>query len=100
MWHVSKVEITSKSTLANALLPPDLPSRKGVHFVFVDEAQAVRGNPGPLLEQWVGIEPWKRLQYLGDGQLSYLRTRDNVVCRCRRPLELHERVTALPWHAR
>jgi predicted AAA+ superfamily ATPase len=113
---------------------------------IVPSVEAVRGNPGPLLEQWVGIELWKRLQYLGDGQLSYQRTRDGaeidfivekgnalipievkwtenptlhdarhllsfleenspradrgyVVCRCRRPLELHERVTALPWHA-
>jgi predicted AAA+ superfamily ATPase len=107
--------------------------------------EIVRANPGPLFEQWVGIELWKRLQYLGDGQLFYQRTRDGaeidfvvergnvlipvevkwtenptlhdarhilsfiaenapvaprgyVVCRCRRPLELHEKVTALPWH--
>jgi predicted AAA+ superfamily ATPase len=104
----------------------------------------VRVNPGPLFEQWVGIELWKRLQYLGDGRLCYQRTRDGaevdfivergntlipieakwtehptlrdarhllsfieenapraskgyVVCRCRRPLQLHEKITALPW---
>jgi len=104
----------------------------------------VSANPGPLLEQWVGIELWKRLQYLGDGTLYYQRTRDGaevdfiverggtlvpievkwtahpsisdgrhlltflaehprqarrgyVVCRCTRPLELHEKITALPW---
>ena len=34
-----------------------------------------KANPGPLFEQWVGIELWKRLQYLGDGQLFYFRTR-------------------------
>jgi uncharacterized protein len=92
----------------------------------------------------VGIELWKRLQYLGEGSLHYLRTRDGaevdyiiergrtltavevkwtqnptpsgarhlvtflnehpdqpgqgyVVCRCDRPLQLHERVTAIPW---
>lgn len=33
---------------------------------------------GPLLEQWVGIELWKRLQYAGDGRLLYLRTHDGV----------------------
>jgi hypothetical protein len=38
----------------------------------------VQANPGPLFEQWVGIELWKRLQYLGRGQLYYLRTRDGA----------------------
>jgi predicted AAA+ superfamily ATPase len=104
----------------------------------------VRANPGPLFEQWIGIELWKRLQYLGDGTLSYLRTKSGsevdfiiernqelipveakwtenpalrdargvltfleeqperarrgyVVCRCPRPLQLHEKVLALPW---
>jgi len=105
----------------------------------------VRGNPGPVFEQWVGIELWKRLQYLGSGKLHYLRTKAGaevdfileqgrrltpievkwtenptlqdarhlltfldehparakrafVICRCREPLELHERVMALPWY--
>jgi len=35
----------------------------------------VQANPGPLLEQWVGIELWKRLQYRGGGKLMYLRTK-------------------------
>jgi uncharacterized protein len=39
------------------------------------EAAAVHANPGPLFEQWVGIELWKRLQYLGMGKLHYLRTK-------------------------
>jgi len=39
------------------------------------EIAAVRANPGPLFEQWVGIELWKRLQYLGSGKLHYLRTK-------------------------
>ena len=107
-------------------------------------ADTVRANPGPLFEQWVGMELWKRLQYLGGGRLHYLRTKDGaevdfiaehggrlvpievkwterptltdarhlltflqehprkaphgyVVCRCDRPLRLHEKVTALPW---
>jgi predicted AAA+ superfamily ATPase len=39
------------------------------------QAATVRANPGPVLEQWVGIELWKRLQYLGGGRLHYLRTK-------------------------
>lgn len=35
-------------------------------------------NPGVFFEQWVGIELWKRLQYLGEGRLHYLRTRDGM----------------------
>jgi len=104
----------------------------------------VRANPGPLFEQWVGIELWKRLQYLGEGTLHYLRTKDGaevdfiiahrgkltpvevkwtenpsisdarhlltflrehprtaqhgyLICRCRLPRQLHDKVTALPW---
>ena len=106
--------------------------------------ELVKVDPGTMFEQWVGIELWIRLQYLGDGTLYYLRTRDGaevdyiiergetltavevkwtqrptasdarhvltflnehprqpgqgyVVCRCDRPLQLHERVTAIPW---
>jgi len=105
----------------------------------------VQAHPGPLLEQWVGIELWKRLQYLGDGTLYYQGTRDGaevdfivertglltpievkwsenpsladarhlltflgehpwqarhgyIICRCSRPLQLHDKVTALPWY--
>jgi len=104
----------------------------------------VNVSPGPVFEQWVGIELWKRLQYLGEGRLYHLRTKDGsevdfvverestltpievkwtdrpslqdarhllaflsehpieakhgyVVCRCPRPTQLHDRVTALPW---
>jgi predicted AAA+ superfamily ATPase len=106
--------------------------------------EIVAVDPGPLFEQWVGIELWIRLQYLGNGTLHYQRTRDGaevdyiiernetltavevkwtqnpvvsdirhllrfinehpgeqvqgfLVCRCDRPLQLHERVTAIPW---
>jgi predicted AAA+ superfamily ATPase len=38
----------------------------------------VMAEPGPVFEQWVGIELWKRLQYLQDGHLSYLRTKDGT----------------------
>lgn len=104
----------------------------------------VLANPGPVFEQWVGIELWKRLQYLGTGRLHYFRTkggaevdfiiqregvltpievkwsetptvqdarhllaflaehpkqssRGYIVCRCSRPAQLHEKITALPW---
>ena len=104
----------------------------------------VKANPGPIFEQWVGIELWKRLQYLGEGMLHHQRTRDGaevdfiiehggtltpievkwtehprvndarhlltflderpqaarhgyVICRCPRPLQLHDKITALPW---
>ncbi len=104
----------------------------------------VLADPGRNFEQWVGIELWKRLAYLGRGQMSYLRTRAGaevdfvlelenrlvpieakwtenpslhdarhlisfldeqperaphgyVVCRCTRPRQLAERVTAIPW---
>ncbi len=35
----------------------------------------VRADPGPVFEQWVGIELWKRLQYLGTGRLYYQKTK-------------------------
>jgi len=106
--------------------------------------EIVKVDPGPVLEQWVGLELWKRLQYLGQGSLYHQRTKDGaeidfiveregvltpievkwtknptardarhlitflkekpqesrqgyVICRCPRPLQLHEQVTALPW---
>jgi predicted AAA+ superfamily ATPase len=42
---------------------------------FPLERAAVRADPGPLFEQWVGIELWKRLQYLGTGKLHYQRSK-------------------------
>jgi uncharacterized protein len=38
----------------------------------------VSTNPGQWFEQWVGVELWKRLQYLGKGKLSYLRTKSGM----------------------
>lgn len=105
---------------------------------------AVLANPGPMFEHWVGIELWKRLQYLGNGRLHYFRAKSGmeidfileregkftpvevkwterpsksdarhletfmaehskqvahgyIVCRCTRPLQLHDKITALPW---
>ncbi|MEW6366384.1 MAG: ATP-binding protein [Acidobacteriota bacterium] len=39
------------------------------------EPATVLANPGPVFEQWVGTELWKRLQYLGTGSLHYMRTK-------------------------
>jgi predicted AAA+ superfamily ATPase len=38
------------------------------------DLDAVRSNPGPLFEHWVGGELHKRLRYRGRGTLSYFRT--------------------------
>lgn len=113
----------------------------------LDVARAtVRAAPGPIFEQWVGIELWKRLQYRRSGALHYFRTKDGaevdfvvadrsgvtpvevkwterpaasdcrhlrrfldehsatarrgyLVCRCERPMQLDERITAIPWSA-
>jgi len=37
-------------------------------------SDTLAANPGPLFEQWVGIELHKRLSYEGEGKLSYFRT--------------------------
>lgn len=72
----------SKSPRKNLLSTP--------RFLFVDlgiqhaacgvspDVNVVRANPGRYFEQWVGIEIWKRLQYLGSGQLYYFRTKDGA----------------------
>jgi len=59
------------------------------------QPSAILANPGPVFEQWVGIELWKRLQYLGSGKLQYLRTKhgaevDFIVARGKRltPVEV------------
>jgi predicted AAA+ superfamily ATPase len=37
-----------------------------------------RAQAGPLFEQWVGLELWKRLRYQREGRLHYLRTADGA----------------------
>jgi uncharacterized protein len=121
----------------------------GVRHAAADLAlttDTVLANPGPVFEQWVGLEVWKRLQYLGRGRLTYLRTKGGLeidyivevgdrvipvqakwtdspsrqdarhlvallaerprrateaflICRCRRPQQIADDVTALPWWA-
>ena len=65
------------------------------------ETAAVRANPGPVFEQWVGIELWKRLQYLGAGKLHYLRTKagaevDFIVARGGRLIPIEVKWTEHP----
>jgi len=65
------------------------------------ETAAVRANPGPVFEQWVGIELWKRLQYLGGGKLHYLRTKagaevDFIVARGGRLIPIEVKWTEHP----
>ena len=37
-----------------------------------------RVDGGRVFEQWVGLELWKRIQYLGKGQLFHFRTKDGA----------------------
>jgi predicted AAA+ superfamily ATPase len=65
------------------------------------ETAAVRASPGPIFEQWVGIELWKRLQYLGSGKLHYLRTKagaevDFIIARRGRLIPIEVKWTQRP----
>jgi predicted AAA+ superfamily ATPase len=142
-----QVPAYSKSPRKNLLSTPrffffDLGIRHAASGV-TPELNLVRADPGKYFEHWVGIEIWKRLQYRGEGQLHYLRTKDGaevdyiielkgdlipvevkwtptpslrdvthlahflkenprakkgyVICRCPRPAQLTESITALPW---
>ncbi len=42
---------------------------------LVPSIELVKSQPGVIFEQWVGIELWKRLQYVGQGRLCYQRTK-------------------------
>lgn len=64
-------------------------------------AAAVRAHPGPLFEQWVGIELWKRLQYLGSGRLHDLRSKagaevDFIVARAGKLVPIEVKWTERP----
>lgn len=41
-------------------------------------ADTVMANPGPLFEQWVGLELHRRIGYASRGGISYFRTRDGM----------------------
>lgn len=65
------------------------------------QPSAVQANPGPLFEHWVGVELWKRLQYLGGGTLHYLRTKagaeiDYIVARAGRLIPIEVKWTEHP----
>ncbi len=77
-----RVPAWSKSPRKNVLSTPkfmlfDLGVRHAAAGLEVSRA-TVRSNPGPLFEQWTGLELWRRLRYLGQGELYYLRTRDGA----------------------
>ncbi len=143
-----RVPVYTKSPRKNLLSTPkffffDLGVRHAAAGL-TPSPEVVKVNPGAFFEQWVGIELWKRLQYLGDGRLHYQRTRDGaevdfiiergdtltpievkatehpdlrdarhllsfiklhpkqvergyIICWCREPMEIHEKVMALPW---
>jgi predicted AAA+ superfamily ATPase len=55
----------------------DLGVRHAAAGLLPGEATA-QAQAGALFEQWVGLELWKRLQYLGRGRLHYLRTEDGA----------------------
>lgn len=71
------------------------------------EAAAAQANPGAVFEQWVGVELWKRLQYLGGGKLHYLRSKagaevDFIIARAGRltPIEVKWTEHPTPGDAR
>ena len=45
---------------------------------LVPGRQTVQANPGPLFEQWVVTELWKRAQYGRTARLSYLRSKSGM----------------------
>jgi predicted AAA+ superfamily ATPase len=54
-----------------------------------------------LFEHWVGVELWKRLQYLGAGAPQYFRTKagaevDFVIARGRRLVPVEVKWTGTP----
>lgn len=76
------VSAYSKSPRKNLLSTPkflffDLGVRHAAMGMNVS-VDIVTANPGPVFEQWVGIELWKRLAYLGQGQLHHQRSKDGA----------------------
>lgn len=45
---------------------------------LVPSRDTVLADPGPLFEQWVGLQLWRRLQYSGHGRLYYWHTQDGA----------------------
>lgn len=77
-----RVEAFSRSSRKTLLSTPkfllfDLGIRHAAAGL-VPSREVVRVSPGAIFEQWVGIELWKRLQYLGEGRLFHLRTKDGA----------------------
>jgi len=72
----------SKSPRKNLLSTPRFfffdPGIRHSSAGIIPDINVVRSDPGKYFEQWVGIEIWKRLQYLGNGQMYYFRTKDGA----------------------
>lgn len=78
MFICFRISAFSKSTRKNLL------STERMYFFDLGVRHSAMGlkacpdtvlaNPGPIFEQWVGIELWKRLKYIGEGKLHYLRS--------------------------
>lgn len=148
MFVGMRIEAFSRSSRKSLLSTPkflffDLGVRHAAAGLTAS-TDVVKANPGGIFEQWVGLELWKRLQYLGEGKLYHMRTKDGaevdliverggtltpievkwsekpmasdarhllsfihehpneakhgyIVCRCSRPAQIHDQITALPW---
>ncbi len=86
MFIVFRIPAFSGSTRKNLL------STERMYFFDLGVRHAAAGipaskdmvpvNPGPLFEQWVVIELWKRLKYLGNGNMHYLRSASGFEIDC------------------
>ncbi len=45
---------------------------------LVPSKDTVLADPGPLFEQWVGLQLWRRLQYCGHGSLCHWHTQEGA----------------------
>ncbi len=74
-----RIDAWSRSSRKQLLSTPrfffvDLGLRHAAAGLSVTQ-DTVLADPGPVLEQWVAIELWKRLRYAGRGRLYYFRTK-------------------------
>lgn len=77
-----RIPAYSKSRRKNVLSTPkfllfDLGVRHAASGI-TPSIDIVKADPGRYFEQWVGLELWRRLQYLGEGKLHHQRTKDGA----------------------